>query len=580
MDHATVEILLKAKEEGLDAIRDMKDALQDLRRQAEETNAILGVMALSGFATQNAITLLADAMTKVGPANQAASQGAAQSTSVFGQLGGVVAFLAANIAVVLVSLGVLALLLIGPLVIALAGVIVLTTAFAVGVTAVAASLALAFLPLAALSFGVVALADRLGLVNGPMAALKDSISDMADKWGTKAAPMATQMINWLDSLVPKVQAVGLSLLDWFGQRLPMIMQIAGQTVTTLLGAFQQLGTVIGNFIDTMAGIGRATSNLPALQQMFALMLGVGVQAVTGLLSNLVQLSDWFLQRLPQLGPIIATIFGAMGSGIQEVAKKAGELVDWFIKNWPEISKQAAQVWSVMGPILGRIIQWAGDAVDWFVKNWPKIRDTAIWVFDQLKAGWDSVAPVFAVLIPAAGALVAFTFDYLSKHTELVTAVIAILQLGLFLIGGALGVTAVLIIALGLAASGIILVVGDLARAIGNLADKLSSAQGLAYGLAKALAILTHSAPPTIAITGPGSAGGTGAGGSASGGPMLAAQHGGMIPGLPGAPVVIQAHAGEVVLSPNLLEAMVGLLQQIAENTTQNSIFSTSAYGRA
>jgi hypothetical protein len=616
MDKATIDIILKAKDEGLDAIKDMRDALKDLQRQAMETNAILGVMALTGFATQNATQAIADTIGKLGPANQAAAQATQATTAAAGPLAAAMAFLGANIAAVLIGLGVLALLLVGPLVLALVGAIVLTAAFAAGVAAVAGSLALAFLPLAALSFGVVTLADRLGLVNGPMTNLKDSLADMADKWGAKAAPMAAQIINWLDSLVPKVQAAGLALLDWFGQRLPVVMQIASQTVNTLMGAFQAWGTVVGKFIDTLAGIGPGATNLlPQLQSMFAMMLNVGVQALAGLLDNMVRLSDWFLQRLPQLGPIVGSIFGAMGSAIQEVAKKAGELVDWFIRNWPEISKQAGQVWSVLGPILGNIIKAAGDAVDWFVKNWPKIRDVAIWVWDQIVAGWNVLAPILKAELPIALAIIAASLDYLSKHTDLVRDI-------LILFGATLAAVAILIVFLAAVIAGILVVLSWLYDRMGNVQDAFDRGQRAANNflitlgrytgdeMLRPLGGIDRVGKAFDAIAGPisravgwlmtflvwwaklpgGPAGAAaqaqaaaasvsvGVGGTFTGG-TFTAQHGGMIPGLPGAPVVIQAHAGEVVLSPNLLEAMVGLLQQIAANTSSGWAMSTTAYGR-
>lgn len=611
MDKATIDIILKAKDEGLDAIKDMRDALKDLQRQAVETNAILGVMALTGFATQNATQAIADTIGKLGPANQAAAQATQANTAAAGPLAAAMAFLGANIAAVLIGLGVLALLLLGPLVLALAGAIVLTAAFAAGVIAVAGSLALAFIPLAALSFGVVTLADRLGLVTGPMTNLKDSLADMADKWGAKAAPMATQIINWLDSLVPKVQAAGLALLDWFGQRLPTVMQIASQTVNTLMGAFQAWATVVGKFIDTMSAAGRA----PELQNMFAMILSVGVQALSGLLDNMVRLSDWFMQRLPQLGPIVGQIFSAMGSSIQEVAKKAGELVDWFIRNWPEISKQAGQVWSVLGPILGNIIKAAGDAVDWFVKNWPKIRDVAIWVWDQIVAGWNILAPILKAELPLALALIAAGLDYLAKHTDLVRDT-------LIVFGFLVALTVIIILTLTAAIVGVLVVLSWLYDRMGNVQDAVGRAERAASsfltmmgrfageellrplgGIQAVGAAFDAVAGPISRAVGwlmlflawwaklPGGPGGAASqaqaaagsvtvpqGGTFTGG-TFTAQHGGMIPGLPGAPVVIQAHAGEVVLSPNLLEAMVSLLQQIAANTSSGWAMSTTAYGR-
>jgi hypothetical protein len=596
MDKATIDIILKAKQEGLDAIKDMRDALKDLQRQAMETNAILGVMALTGFATQNAVTLMADSIGKLGPANQAAAQATQANTAAAGPLAAVLGFLGANIGAVLIGLGVLVLLLVGPLVLALAGAVVLTTAFAAGVVAVAASLALAFMPLAALSFGVVTLADRLGLVNGPMTNLKDSLADMADKWGAKAAPMASQIINWLDSLVPKVQAAGLAVLDWFGQRMPVVMQIAGQAVNTLMGAFQQWAVVVGNFIDTMAGIGRATSNLPALQQMFAMMLNVGVQAVAGLLSNLVSLSDWFLQRLPQLGPIVGSIFAAMGTGIQDFGKKAGEVVDWFIKNWPEISKQAGQVWAVLGPILGDILKKAGDFVDWFVKNWPQIRDKAIWVFDQILIGWNTVSPILQYVWPQALGVISVALDILSKHSDLVKGILILLGAAIVgviivlgLVGAAIAFTLIALIWLYDRAGDVMTAFNNAQRAIQSFLIQVGGIAGamLLGGLAAAFDTISGAVSRAVGwletyigvvrrLPGAGSLPTVGGGG---GGGAFTAQHGGTVPGLPGAPVIIQAHAGEVVLSPNLLEAMVGLLQQIAANTSSGWAMSTTAYGR-
>jgi hypothetical protein len=330
MDDATVQILLKAKQEGLDAIKDIRDQLADLARQARITNEQLAFIGAAGFTSSLALNALADAATRSTPATQAAATAAqAGQFSFLGMSGAALALVGAIAAAVIV---------LGPFIALVAGAVVITAAFAAGVAAVVGVLGLAFVPLAALAAGIIVLAERTNQGQVAMGQLTTALSAMADQLGAKALPMAQQMAAWALAMIPLVQQLGNQLLDWFGPRLPAILQIATGTANALFAAFQAAGPAIGKFLDA------AIAMAPQLIPMFQAILVVGVQAVSGLATNLLALSEWFLQRLPAMAPIVAATMAVIGTVIQGVATAAGKVVDWFLQNWPLITRIAEETW--------------------------------------------------------------------------------------------------------------------------------------------------------------------------------------------------------------------------------------------
>lgn len=438
MDDATVQILLKAKQEGMDAIKDMKDQLADLRRQAAETNFYLRDLTASSALTAMATEAMAASMGKLTPATQGASTAAsAAQFSFLGMSGAVLA---------LVGVITTAVAILSPFILLVAGAVVITTAFAVGVTAVTLALVAAFGPLAALTAGVIMLADRMFTTGktavDPLLQIEQALGKVADAWGKQATPMANAFLAALMPMIPLIQQIGTQALTWFGANMPVILQIMTFAAKALFDAIELGGKIFNTFFQAMAG------NKGTFESFFGVLLTVGLQAVNGLLTNLLALSDWFMQRLPSMGPIVGQIFSAIGSFIQGVGKVAGEVVDWFIKNWPAIEKTAQQTW------------------------------------DLIRRGWNEFAPVLQRELPLAVGIVLQLFEFLHQHSSLVRDIFLLLGIAAAVVVGA-------IIAIGVAVVGALAglqwlydrfndvnrIVGEAADAIGRFLDALSHIPG-------------------------------------------------------------------------------------------------------
>lgn len=525
LDEETLGILIEAHSEGMHVFRAMEDHLQDMRRSIFETNVLLDEltvqMAASTAATEAMNATMQDftpAMESAGPATEAASAG-------LGEMGAVLPVVALGLAGVLVVLS--------PFVVELTASVTLLTAFGVGVAAVLSTLAAAATAFGGLGIAVVLLADRLytsgKLATDPLAKLEEHMGTMADTLGRKALPAAQEVIAWLDNLLPKVEAVGSAVIDWFGQRIPMVLQIASRAVDATFGALGNLGGAVGSFLD------KVMAAMPRFEPVFTAAMDVAVGAVRGLLDNLLRLSNWFTERLPAMGPQVAGIMGHIGEVIQGLGDVSGRVVDWFSAHWPTITKVADETWK------------------------------------SIVAGWNWAGPVLNVLLPAALELVRGAFAYARMHADELRGM-------LFLVGVAAAALTVPLVGLEVVLlivfTKVIELVGAIqkvatwfhnaADAVGGFIDKLTHAIGLIHGF------------PTI-----------------GGGSALSFDTGGVVPGPIGAPTLAVVHGGETVIPASgggggsgaanmddtneLLAHAVSLLDQIARNT-KGPVFSTAAYG--
>jgi hypothetical protein len=479
MDEATVQLLLRVRQEGLDAINDVKSALGDLLDQAVLTNSALMLMtpAMLGMAagTQAANTAVSGTVP-------------AASSAAFSLFGMSTATLAVVAAVAL------AVVVLAPFALLLVGIVVQLAAFAVGVAAVISVLGIAGVLLGAMAAGIVVLAEKTNAGQVAFGQLSTSLSNMATALGQQALPMAQQMAQWAIGMVPLIQTLGQHILDWFGPRLPAILQIASTTAGMLLVAFNQLGAGVGAFLD------KAIQMAPQLLPMFQILLSVGVQAVIGLLQNLLALSDWFLQRMPALAPIVGSVMSGIGTAIQAVGTVAGWVVDWFIRNWPQITSTAQQA------------------------------------FLMIKAGWDLVAPILQALLPMAVAVVTAAFLFLSQHAEAARLVLGA-------VGVMAGITVGTLVVLGLVILGLVVAIAGLISWLAQGVQWLWSYTMAAYGVRDALNAIgsaAHNAVSALSqVPGAIAAGGSGWG--------LHFQSGGIVPGPIGAPTLAVVHGGERVI---------------------------------
>src|SRR5215472_12473778 len=275
-DEADLDVVVRAKGEGQDVLRDMRELLKDIRQQAIETNVALAAVAGSSAAAAVAMQGLATATGNAAPTTQAA--GAAASTAAFSFLGlGVAGW-------ILVGVITAALIVLGPFLLLLVASATILTAFAVGVVAVSTALALAFGPLAALTAGVVLLADRMfaagKIAFDPLLAFENQLGKIADAWGQKALPMTAQLMAFAQGLLPAVNDAGNAILTWFGEQLPNILMIATDLIKIMSPALQTLWHIFTGFF------GQMSDYEPVFMSFFGGLVKVGLQAIAALMENL------------------------------------------------------------------------------------------------------------------------------------------------------------------------------------------------------------------------------------------------------------------------------------------------------
>jgi len=237
------------------------------------------------------------------------------------------------------------------------------------------------------------LAASTGATASPVAKLSQHFGEMADRLGQRALPAANAIGGFLDRLIPSVEKVGGALIDAFSGRQVFLLDIMGKIAESLFGTFDKLGPVIGKFLG--AFIDRA----PQMQALFGEVLSFGVGAITGLLTNLLRLSDWFFTNLPTIRPVAAAVFNDLGRLAMWLADTAfpaivaaganldriiRQVIDAFQKAWPTISQVAGLLAASLGPALQVVSQHS----DW------------------LKVALLAVGVVLGTVVVAAAAVVA------------------------------------------------------------------------------------------------------------------------------------------------------------------------------
>lgn len=229
-------------------------------------------------------------------------------------------------------------------------------------------------------------ADALTRSQGPTGVLLAQLSAVRDAWAQQAAPMAAVITQWAATAIPGIQALGSSMMDWFGARLPGVLSALSKIVQDLTPTFIQFGQFVGSTMDKVFGmtsIGPG-GTIVTLGQLFTQaiqgMMG-GVQVFIGLLA---QLTSWFLERLPSYGKITSDVFGFLGNVVLGIASVWGKFADWLVSQWPTITANAsaavqsiAKAWSdwqpsmqafttailpAVGPLLKQIADNAGSLV--------------------------------------------------------------------------------------------------------------------------------------------------------------------------------------------------------------------------
>ena len=177
-----------------------------------------------------------------------------------------------------------------------------------------------------------ALADS----NGPVGVFHEGLVAIGNELGKKSVPLVNQFAGYLVTLLPRIKDVGDALFKWFDARWPEIFKIAKEVIEDLIKVGEKLAPVFGKVIDYFL------SHQDQFGFFFRILEKLGVDAIVGLLNNLLLLTDWFLKRLPELEPIAQQIFGAIGIAVQVLGGIFGAFVDWGIQNWPKLTKAAGE----------------------------------------------------------------------------------------------------------------------------------------------------------------------------------------------------------------------------------------------
>jgi hypothetical protein len=297
----------------------------------------------------------------------------------------------------------------------------------------------------------------------PLGALEDHLKSVAAVLGAQAYPLLVQMADAADQLVGPIQQAGSAAITWFAGVLPFALQVASNLFAGLRDVVLLLTPVFLGFFQQVA------DHAPLFNEVFFRIGSLVVEAIIGILENLLRLSDWFTARLPAMMPLVEAAFSGMGSLIQGIGSVFGAVVDFFIQNWPQISSTAQATWNA------------------------------------ISSGWNSVSGFLSKEGPAVFAILQASITFLTQHADLFRAVfqavgvVVGIVIGLFLVA----VTAVdiLIVVLGAiiaAAAWVRDRFNDITKAIG---DWLGRHDVLVTGLGILWGILANSVGPFAVMWG-------------------------------------------------------------------------------
>lgn len=457
MDDATVQILLQIKEQGqaafeeasagLNRVRDALDhyreaqaagatiddatkrALGDLMDRAMLTGASFDELKSQVTDARQALTHYSEAVAAGMPedaaqaavladlaiqyqevadtADEAAgaedAAGASSGAAASGALGAAGAFLGMAAMIGLVIVGVQ--LLLPPLLLVVSALAVLTS-FAVagaGMLALLGGIAVAIGGLGAGTLALGAVGLGTGNFDKAIAPMKEALVDLENQ----ARPLTREILAWAVQGVPAVEKLGSSIMAWFGQRLPGILQQISGLLKNLTPDFEAFGQFLGAMFDRNAG------KIAPMAEDF---IRLGMSISEGLLTDLEQLSNWFIQRLPTYGPIVNSIMGEggiMDKAVTGLVTAFGHFADFVVSQWPTWMKELSDAWNKPGS--------NGKSLG------QNLQDTANTDLPQLKQSFEDIMKQAPIWLPVIVNLaIAFT--------DLATGILKAVDAGEKLIG--------------------------------------------------------------------------------------------------------------------------------------------------
>lgn len=224
----------------------------------------------------------------------------------------------------------------------------------------------------------------------PLTTLTNNIDAMAKRLGEQAVPAATQILQFLNALIPAVEEFGRKLITWFsGERLNATLALASRLFNDVLDAAQKLGQKLGPVFDDLL------THPEPFKRAFQEALHIVTEAVGGLLGKFVDLMKWWddhhdelagaaertMKRVSQAFDIATR---AIGDGILKIAEYEKQLDEASNRASGDLNKitGSSRDTNRALEVLGGLVGWVANQ---FVTTFFSPMSTMLFLFDQLSS---------------------------------------------------------------------------------------------------------------------------------------------------------------------------------------------------
>lgn len=243
----------------------------------------------------------------------------------------------------------------------------------------------------------------------PLARFTGAISNMGDALGKQATPAAAQLLGWLTTLVPSIQALGSEIVAWFGDRVPAAITIGNRIFGDFLGAIRDLGARLGPIFDEIL------KNPETIERAFQKAFGGTVDAIVWLVTNLLKLSKWWDDNGPRFEAVARGTLTVVANLIIWLAQQVENLANLF--NFLE--PIAAGLWGGIMEGINNVMPVIQFMVSAFQSLGP--------VLDFIKLHADSLRPVLIILGMSFGMTAAFIILLAGTIVGLIAGVVALVS---------------------------------------------------------------------------------------------------------------------------------------------------------
>lgn len=178
--------------------------------------------------------------------------------------------------------------------------------------------------------------------------LKADLGGMFDAWRDRMRPGADQILAWIDSLIPRVGAMGVALIDWFQNRLPRALQFFQGIFDRVLGGSNGFGAVIGRAVDYLL------SHQAEFIGFFQDVLSTATNVFGWLMNAFVNIHEWFKRSWPGILGFIKAFqdgVGVWGLFLKPILKDIGDRLGDIGRNITILNP----LWSAMGAGIGSMV---------------------------------------------------------------------------------------------------------------------------------------------------------------------------------------------------------------------------------